>query len=185
MPLAALSRARTHPHTHFQRPLPSTTTMSTNGNNKGRSTPRVVCCAIPISRTAGKILVITSRKRPDNWVCESCVSLQCSTTRLHPFRFVFVVVKRSADVFPLSTLRAHDLPQTHPRPTRTHTSAKRRMGALRRGARSSSLERSLGRRSHHLSLTCPPILTRFPPPFTALPVPYIFPVPLQPVCAAQ
>ncbi|KXN86055.1 Diphosphoinositol polyphosphate phosphohydrolase aps1 [Leucoagaricus sp. SymC.cos] len=35
---------------------------------KGRSTPRVVCCAIPISRAAGKVLVVTSRKRPDNWV---------------------------------------------------------------------------------------------------------------------
>jgi hypothetical protein len=42
-------------------------TMST----KGRSTPRVVCCAIPIARAAGKVLVITSRKRPNHWVCES------------------------------------------------------------------------------------------------------------------
>lgn len=47
--------------------------MSSSSNNKGRSTPRVVCCAIPISRTAGKVLVITSRKRPDNWVCKSFV----------------------------------------------------------------------------------------------------------------
>jgi len=38
------------------------------GGNKGRSTPRVVCCAIPIARAAGKVLVITSRKRPNNWV---------------------------------------------------------------------------------------------------------------------
>ncbi|KAI0635771.1 NUDIX hydrolase domain-like protein [Trametes polyzona] len=37
-------------------------------SNKGRSTPRVVCCAIPIARAAGKVLVITSRKRPNNWV---------------------------------------------------------------------------------------------------------------------
>lgn len=37
---------------------------------KGRSVPRVVCCAIPISRAAGQVLVVTSRKRPDNWVCE-------------------------------------------------------------------------------------------------------------------
>ncbi|RPD75274.1 hypothetical protein L226DRAFT_59593 [Lentinus tigrinus ALCF2SS1-7] len=37
-------------------------------SNKGRSTPRVVCCAIPIARSAGKVLVITSRKRPNNWV---------------------------------------------------------------------------------------------------------------------
>ncbi|KAG7089376.1 hypothetical protein E1B28_011066 [Marasmius oreades] len=36
--------------------------------NKGRSVPRVVCCAIPIARAAGKILVVTSRKRPDRWV---------------------------------------------------------------------------------------------------------------------
>jgi diphosphoinositol-polyphosphate diphosphatase len=35
---------------------------------KGRATPRVVCCAIPIARVAGKVLVVTSRKRPDNWV---------------------------------------------------------------------------------------------------------------------
>ncbi|KAI0768160.1 NUDIX hydrolase domain-like protein [Trametes elegans] len=37
-------------------------------SNKGRSTPRVVCCAIPIARNANKVLVITSRKRPNNWV---------------------------------------------------------------------------------------------------------------------
>ena len=37
---------------------------------KGRSVPRVVCCAIPIARAAGKILVVTSRKQPDNWVCK-------------------------------------------------------------------------------------------------------------------
>ncbi|KAJ3782823.1 NUDIX hydrolase domain-like protein [Lentinula boryana] len=36
--------------------------------NKGRTSPRIVCCAIPIARAAGKVLVITSRKRPDNWV---------------------------------------------------------------------------------------------------------------------
>ncbi|KAF9450076.1 hypothetical protein P691DRAFT_798609 [Macrolepiota fuliginosa MF-IS2] len=35
---------------------------------KGRATPRVVCCAIPIARNAGKVLVVTSRKRPDRWV---------------------------------------------------------------------------------------------------------------------
>lgn len=33
--------------------------------------PRVVCCAIPVARATGKILLITSRKRPDSWVCES------------------------------------------------------------------------------------------------------------------
>ncbi|CAL1716256.1 unnamed protein product [Somion occarium] len=39
-------------------------------SNKGRSTPRVVCCAIPIARSAGKVLLVTSRKRKDSWVCE-------------------------------------------------------------------------------------------------------------------
>ena len=43
-------------------------------------------------------------------------------------------------------------------------STKRRMGVDGRGARSSSLERSLGRRSHILSLTrYSPFLTRLPP----------------------
>ena len=37
-------------------------------SNKGRSTPRVVCCAIPVARAANKVLVITSRKRQQNWV---------------------------------------------------------------------------------------------------------------------
>jgi len=37
-------------------------------STKGRSTPRVVCCAIPIARAAGKVLVVTSRKRPNFWV---------------------------------------------------------------------------------------------------------------------
>jgi len=37
-------------------------------SNKGRTTPRIVCCAIPIARAAGKVLIITSRKRPNNWV---------------------------------------------------------------------------------------------------------------------
>jgi len=37
-------------------------------STKGRSQPRVVCCAIPIARAAGKVLVITSRKRPNYWV---------------------------------------------------------------------------------------------------------------------
>ncbi|THV07233.1 hypothetical protein K435DRAFT_327693 [Dendrothele bispora CBS 962.96] len=35
---------------------------------KGRTQPRIVCCAIPIARAAGKVLVVTSRKRPNNWV---------------------------------------------------------------------------------------------------------------------
>ncbi|KZT53505.1 hypothetical protein CALCODRAFT_440012 [Calocera cornea HHB12733] len=30
--------------------------------------PRVVCCAIPIHRPSGKVMIITSRKRPGQWV---------------------------------------------------------------------------------------------------------------------
>jgi len=37
-------------------------------STKGRANPRIVCCAIPIARAAGKVLVITSRKRQDRWV---------------------------------------------------------------------------------------------------------------------
>jgi len=40
----------------------------TNRGTKGRSVPRVVCCAIPIARAAGKVLIVTSRKRPESWV---------------------------------------------------------------------------------------------------------------------
>jgi hypothetical protein len=40
---------------------------------KGREVPRVVCCAIPLVSTSGKVLVITSRKRQDLWVCKSLV----------------------------------------------------------------------------------------------------------------
>nr|GAT48736.1 Zinc/iron permease [Mycena chlorophos] len=50
---------RCPPSPHLRRPAMGT---------KGRTTPRVVCCAIPIARQASKILLITSRKRPDNWV---------------------------------------------------------------------------------------------------------------------
>ncbi|KAI0703455.1 NUDIX hydrolase domain-like protein [Cytidiella melzeri] len=39
-----------------------------SSNTKGRTTPRVVCCAIPIARSANKVLLITSRKRPNSWV---------------------------------------------------------------------------------------------------------------------
>ena len=55
-----------------------------SSNTKGRTTPRVVCCAIPIARSANKVLLITSRKRPNSWVCE-----------YHPFLFrhaIFVVL---------------------------------------------------------------------------------------------
>ena len=43
--------------------------------SKGRAVPRVVCCAIPIARAAGKVLVVTSRKQPNNWLCKSPLSL--------------------------------------------------------------------------------------------------------------
>lgn len=46
---------------------------------KGRSSPRIVCCAIPIARAAGKILLVTSRKRPDIWVCKSYAPTPIST----------------------------------------------------------------------------------------------------------
>lgn len=36
----------------------------------GDSRPRTVCCAIPIARTSGKVLLVTSRKRPHLWVCK-------------------------------------------------------------------------------------------------------------------
>ncbi|GLB40255.1 putative NUDIX domain containing protein [Lyophyllum shimeji] len=48
---------------------------------KGRSVPRVVCCAIPIARAAGKVLVVTSRKRPNNWVCEYRFTLAGRSSR--------------------------------------------------------------------------------------------------------
>ena len=49
--------------------------------SKGRAVPRVVCCAIPIARAAGKVLVVTSRKQPNNWLCKS------SLLSLHPIVF--------------------------------------------------------------------------------------------------
>ena len=65
-------------------PLPIPTTslhISPLMSTKGRSTPRVVCCAIPIARAAGKVLVITSRKRPNYWVCQ-CLPPDRSTSAL-------------------------------------------------------------------------------------------------------
>lgn len=63
---------------------------------KGRSSPRIVCCAIPIARAAGKVLVVTSRKRPDVWVCKSYVrasilyrSVQCHLNTVTKFFFFF------------------------------------------------------------------------------------------------
>jgi hypothetical protein len=72
--LAAVFFYPSHHHYHlFLPPNPSSTKTPTPFivmSTKGRSTPRVVCCAIPIARAAGKVLVITSRKRPNHWVCE-------------------------------------------------------------------------------------------------------------------
>ncbi|KAF8728293.1 hypothetical protein AX14_006822 [Amanita brunnescens Koide BX004] len=48
--------------------IPHTLYTNRSMGTKGRATPRVVCCAIPISRAAGKVLVVTSRKRPHHWV---------------------------------------------------------------------------------------------------------------------
>ena len=55
-------------------------------STKGRVVPRVVCCAIPIERANRKVLVITSRKRQDRWVCElAFVFLLDRKTHNHPF----------------------------------------------------------------------------------------------------
>ena len=51
--------------------------------------PRVVCCAIPIARAAGKVLVVTSRKQPNNWLC----------THL-PFHFHNLYLKLSSYLVP-------------------------------------------------------------------------------------
>lgn len=55
-------------HLPFQEPYFSQPAMG--GDNKGRSSPRVVCCAIPILKAAGKVLIVSSRKRSDHWVCK-------------------------------------------------------------------------------------------------------------------
>lgn len=112
-------------------------------SNKGRSTPRVVCCAIPISRAAGKVLLVTSRKRKDYWVCES-----------HPISILYLS----------STHTCHH--HHHPHlPSISNPSTKRWMGAVRWGARSSSLTGSLGRRSYPLSLIRPsPLPNLLSPP---------------------
>lgn len=39
--------------------------------------PRVVCCAIPVAKAAGKVLVVSSRKHQDRWVCECCYPEPC------------------------------------------------------------------------------------------------------------
>ncbi|KAF4613782.1 hypothetical protein D9613_007487 [Agrocybe pediades] len=51
---------------------------------KGRAVPRVVCCAIPIARAAGKVLVVTSRKRPNNWCQKVVGNRRMCSWRLQP-----------------------------------------------------------------------------------------------------
>ena len=133
-------------------------------NNKGRSTPRVVCCAIPISRSTNQVLVITSRKRSNQWVCEYPLPRRPSPVPLpHPF-----LSSTRASTRPLTDV-SHEPHDTHDARLR---STQRRVGAIGRGARSSSLAGSLGRRSHPLSIRLPsPFLTislsphRVPLPF--------------------
>ena len=124
-------------------------------NNKGRSTPRVVCCAIPISRSTNQVLVITSRKRSNQWVCEYPLPRRPSPVPLpHPF-----LSSTRASTRPLTDV-SHEPHDTHDARLR---STQRRVGAIGRGARSSSLKRSLGRRSHPLLLYPSPTLSRTSP----------------------
>jgi hypothetical protein len=114
-------------------------------STKGRSTPRVVCCAIPIARAAGKVLVITSRKRPNYWVCEY-------PHLSHPFP------GRSRCLFSTRPLTQLYL----------LFSAQRRLGVHRRCTRGCCFERGLGRRSNPLPIyPSHPILT-YPRPLLPL-----------------
>lgn len=108
---------------------------------KGREVPRVVCCAIPITSAGGKVLVITSRKRQDLWVCayfpihfsllykESCI---CHMRWFLSGLWSGSPVAFAADSFFSSTERG--------------------LGAHRCNIGGSSLAGSLRRRSHPLSL---------------------------------
>jgi hypothetical protein len=86
-----------HPQNHrpplFSSPLSTTHHLhkpfsAMGGDNKGRSSPRVVCCAIPILKAAGKVLIVSSRKRSDHWVCKSHPSCP---TRLPPLDVLLTV----------------------------------------------------------------------------------------------
>ncbi|GJJ08233.1 hypothetical protein Clacol_002442 [Clathrus columnatus] len=46
---------------------PTTTTSHIMGKSD-TPRPRIVCCAIPVARAAGKVLVVSSRKHQDRWV---------------------------------------------------------------------------------------------------------------------
>ena len=63
--------------------------------NKGRAQPRVVCCAIPIARSSGQVLLVTSRKQPSSWVCESYPFLNYSVGVLvfNPILTLYTVPK--------------------------------------------------------------------------------------------
>lgn len=111
---------------------------------KGREVPRVVCCAIPIVSAAGKVLVITSRKRQDVWVCAYFS---------HPPFLFFILCKTHVPTTHVSSCR--DFGQAIRLPlqlTRLFYSTKRGLGAHRRDIGGSSLAGSLRRRSHPLSL---------------------------------
>ena len=106
-------------------------------STKGRAEPRTVCCAIPISRAAGKVLVITSRKRPNYWVCE------LPFAPLHSRTF-FSLARTYSNFFSLPFRRGVLTlfwPFSFP-------SAQRWLRTLRWSARGCSFARSFRRRSH-------------------------------------
>ena len=110
---------------------------------KGREVPRVVCCAIPITSAAGKVLVITSRKRQDLWVC-ACFPFPLPF--LHPLQRVMcsphVLLLSGLWLSFLVVFAAYSL----------FSSTKRGLGAHRCNIGGSSIAGSLRRRSHPLSL---------------------------------
>ena len=107
-----------HHHHHHHHPLVSRLQTRTtrniylhvyartmSSNTKGRTTPRVVCCAIPIARSANKVLLITSRKRPNSWVCEYISLLSChaipAVLSTHLTDFFVVAIDASPQTLPL------------------------------------------------------------------------------------
>ena len=115
---------------------------------KGRSVPRIVCCAIPISRAAGKVLVVTSRKRPDSWVCECFSSVfiptfESPTLPRHSFFFFFPLESRVSQTLTSFT---------------SLLSTQRWLGAIGCAVGGCSLERGPGRRSYPLLSSSPHLL---------------------------
>lgn len=98
---------------------------------KKRSIPRIVCCAIPIARASGKVLVITSRKHSENWVCE--FAFQTSTAAVFRCLMNFPYLLATS-----SHLAAQLIPPG--------ISAERRLGDERRYAGSCRIAGSVGRR---------------------------------------